>query len=385
VAGLGLKKLGYSVTVLGLVRRYPVTEGISERVCQALASSGLRRALQTVSAPVSRLAIWNGASRSANTERLVFRPDFDTALLDDLRDQGVRVELLRVHKLDISKGARVTTLADGVTREWQADFVVDARGRSANAGRNERVRGPETVSLACSWESEPGAAFAAAASVGDGWLWLARHTSGKLFSQFTTRASELELADKSAIPDFIASRLQRVDESELPALNLADPDAALARSSTAILVDRPIQNCYMRVGDAAMAVDPLSGNGIFQSLSSALVAPAVINTRLNRPADAELAAQFYRDRLHHLFYRFARIGRDFYRSETRWEKNDFWRARRDWPDLLPAHPEQDAVLGTAERPVVNEGFIERRQVLVTADQPLGIWRVDGREVLESKK
>jgi len=40
-------------------------------------------------------------------------------------------------------------------------------------------------------------------------------------------------------------------------------------------------------------VDPLSGNGIFQSLSSALVAPAVINTLLRQPDSADLARRFY--------------------------------------------------------------------------------------------
>ncbi len=127
-----------------------------------------------------------------------------------------------------------------------------------------------------------------------------------------------------------------------------------------------------------MAVDPLSGNGIFQSLSSALVAPAVVNTLLQRPAESELAVAFYRDRLHHLFHRFARTGRDFYRLESRWRGGGFWRARAGWPDLEPAHVQPDRVIGTARRPVLNHGFIERAEVVLTEDQPLGIWRIGDR-------
>ena len=57
VTSLGLQHLGYRVTVLGLLRPYPVTEVISDRVYQALASSGLHSALETVSRPVARSAI----------------------------------------------------------------------------------------------------------------------------------------------------------------------------------------------------------------------------------------------------------------------------------------------------------------------------------------
>jgi ATP-binding cassette subfamily B protein len=62
---------------------------------------------------------------------------------------------------------------------------------------------------------------------------------------------------------------------------------------------------------ARSAVDPLSGNGIFQALSSAFLAPAVVNTLLRAPGQAALAKRFYQERLDHLFLRFARIGRDF--------------------------------------------------------------------------
>lgn len=67
---------------------------------------------------------------------------------------------------------------------------------------------------------------------------------------------------------------------------------------------------WLRVGDAAMAVDLLSGNGIFQSLSSALQAPAVINTLLQRPERAELARRFQQQRAGLLCYRAELAGAD---------------------------------------------------------------------------
>lgn len=130
-----------------------------------------------------------------------------------------------------------------------------------------------------------------------------------------------------------------------------------------------------------MAVDPLSGNGIFQSLSSALQAPAVINTLLQRPERAALAQRFHAQRVEQLFLRFARIGRDFYADEQRWAERPFWQARRQWPDREPAHPEPDfSALRIEHAPVLREGLVDQAEVVITPDQPLGIWHVQGVEL-----
>jgi hypothetical protein len=130
-----------------------------------------------------------------------------------------------------------------------------------------------------------------------------------------------------------------------------------------------------------MAVDPLSGNGIFQSLSSALQAPTVINTLLRKPERAALAQRFHQQRVEQLFLRFARIGRDFYADEQRWMQQPFWLARRQWPDAEVAHAEADFSSLRIERaPVLKDGFVDEAEVVMTADQPLGIWHVQGVEL-----
>jgi len=387
---LGLRRLGYAVTVIGEQRGYPVTEGVSARVCEALHKNGLHHALQTVSAPVRRYAVWNGTVRDTNTEGLVYRPDFDAALALDLRTADVPLlhrRILELHR--DGSGYTVVCAAVDKREEVSADFVVEARGRSAKLANRARVRGPETVSLGMNWRSDAGQPFTAAASTEQGWMWLARNTQGQLFVQFTTHAKNPLLPAKPDIPQLIdeqlQQQLQQLKQLQLPGLSMLNripTGEALARSSTPVLLQDPVGDNYLRVGDAAMAVDPLSGNGIFQSLSSALIAPAVINTLLQKPANAGLASDFYRQRLEQLFYRFARIGRDFYQLENRWQDSAFWQARSRWPDLLPAHPEQDRVLGKALRPVVNHGIIEQKMVVITEDQPLGIWRVDNRNAAD---
>ena len=135
---------------------------------------------------------------------------------------------------------------------------------------------------------------------------------------------------------------------------------------------------WIRVGDAAMAVDPLSGNGLFQALSSSLQAPAVIRTLRRSPEQAPLAQAFHRRRITHLFQRFARIGRDFHASEQQWPEARFWQTRRAWPDAEPLHrPVTPADVDVARRPAVDRGQIVAADVVVTPDQPLGVWHLGG--------
>ena len=156
----------------------------------------------------------------------------------------------------------------------------------------------------------------------------------------------------------------------------------LARSSTPLFNKHPIKDRLICVGDAAISGDPLSGSGIFLSLSAALIAPVVINTLLNKPQNKTLAETFYVARLHHLFYRFCRVGRDFYKMESRWQEHPFWQERCAWPDQKLAHQEKDRIIGVAKRPVVNNGFIEEKEVVITAEQPLGIWKINNNNAVD---
>jgi hypothetical protein len=51
-----------------------------------------------------------------------------------------------------------------------------------------------------------------------------------------------------------------------------------------------------------------------------------------------------------------------------------------WPDAVPAHVAVPHIEGLALRPVIEEGFIREREVVLTNEQPLGVWRVEGAEI-----
>lgn len=382
---LGLRKLGYDVSVIAEPRPFKAVEGISERVLEGLRNAGFKQALVNLPQPSPRLASWNGATNSANIEMLINRSELDRGIGRDLEAAGVNLIPGRVGKVSETDAGFSVALKDSESETaplkeapLQADFLVEARGRSAPAAGLARLRGSETVSLLQYWQGEPCQPQSAAESFQDGWAWMAAWSDGTRYLQLTFDVATADLPDKAQLIDHCNAILRTLPSAQ-PFIANAEPTGIIhARTSTPILCREAVGENWIRVGDAAMAVDPLSGNGIFQALSSALQAPAVINTLLQQPERATLAKQFYQQRVDHLFHRFARIGRDFYASEERWWDNPFWATRRNWPDNQPLHQETDPdSLRVVSMPVVSNGLIEAHEVVTTNDQPLGIWHLNG--------
>ena len=382
-AARGLASLGYAVLCLGQIRSPETIEGISERVVKALQHQGFTRALCVLSEPIPRHVLWNGAASAANTEYLVDRQQFDAALIEDLQQHGVTVAQDWVSSAtDVGDAWQVTTQTG---KRYSGQFLIEARGRRASSDAPCLRRGPETVAMGVKWtipSAEIRPAGVMAFSHSNGWGWVVQDGRGMAFTQLSMAAERAAVKASQDAEAFIRRMLSDLGTANPLPGGAYPAEAAHYRGSTALLHDAIGTRNKLRIGDAAMAVDPLSGNGIFQSLSSAMAAPAVINTLLQRPQDSAMALQFYQDRCEHLFERFSRVGREFYQQIEADPVSDFFEQRRNWPDPQPSHVQPDRVLGTAQRPVIKDGFIERKTVVITADQPLGVWRVNGQDAVE---
>ncbi|WP_432695645.1 flavin-dependent monooxygenase QhpG [Marinobacterium sp. YM272] len=380
---LGLRRFGYPVCVVASSRPFDAVEGVSDRVVEGMKHAGFERALSALAPPSPRQVTWNGQTSAANTERLVARQAFDQGLVEDMRAQGIEILEGRVVSWQAgASGHRVELiLENGEKCVLMADFVVEARGRAAPASGLHRVKGAETLSLLQYWQGPTGDACSAVENFADGWAWMAKRADGRRYLQLTLDVGSTDLPPKQALSGWCQKRFEGLAQAQ-PYIRDARPVGEVqGRISTPILCERSAGDNWLRVGDAAMAVDPLSGNGIFQALSSALQAPAVINTLLRHPERRALARQFHEARIDGLFYRFARIGRDFYAQDPLWPDQPFWASRRHWPDDQPLHaqvvPDQ---VSTGLRPVVENGLIIEAEVVITPDQPLGVWHLNGLQL-----
>lgn len=378
-AAFELARAGASVVLVDPGGTRPRLEGLGARVADLLRLKGLEGALSAATAPVTRQVRWAGLAERANSERLVRRERFDPflrAAADAAGARRVRARLARVDRADPADGVALS-LSDG--SRLRARLMIEARGRQAPA--RAAVRGPRTLSIA-GLASRAGDALPSAEVVAtpEGWLWAASHPELGRWLQISVDADSLTGAGTAALTERISRFLSQPEfaDGAIAALDVdAFADGLFARHAGCSLAAGTLAPPVLPIGDASVALDPLSGHGLFWALSSALAAVPMAASLLDDPADRDgLVARFHHDRVVGTFWRQARVGRDFYRLETGLAGHPFWRARAAWPDGAPAHaPVEEPRL---ERRVVVEGNrLKERPVLVTALEPDGVAFVGG--------
>ncbi len=375
-----LLESGHCVTLLSKPSPGNHYEGFSARVVDILERQGCRAAVRAIGPEVEREASWNGESAVRNRERVVDRHLFDEAMRAEASRCGAQLLEARVLRCaEEEDGWRVDAKADdGDALSLRAPFLVEARGRRAPGYGAKRLRGPRTTALAQVWHGAPPAPHTAVGCFADGWAWFASPGDGRAALLLLLDSEAADLPKRGGLDAFYMDKLKEIPEAAGWLGNAAREGPVGARTFTCLRAARAVGRRMIRVGDAAVGVDPLSGNGVYAGLGSALAAGAVVNTLLGRPGDAEVAMAFYQTRAEEAFLRYSRVGRDFYRLEKRWPDRAFWHRRRLWPDDAPAHEDPaGAPPAFADMPVVEDGFVVQREVVVTPDNPRGIWRVDG--------
>jgi len=294
-------------------------------------------------------------------------------------DAGLRDSL--VYCLDAA--ARSTTFADDV---WQVETSVgpirgrtllDARGRLA---RRSDARGPLLVSRSLILKSrQPLTAQSAIAALDDGWCWLAMTQSGVVCAQFVTSAKQQ--LDREQLAMRIRSAAGKLPDFALPLDQLIAEGSQNACGAVARYSQPSRGPGHLRIGDAAVAMDPLSGNGIHEAVRSARVVIAAVNSYLHG-VPWSVVARFVDERSRELWRRSVSTAGDFYRLQANWSGAEFWAAAATVYERA-AREATDRVDGDGRfemRPVLNEERIELRRVWVSNDFPRGVWQIDGHPI-----
>jgi len=364
-AAVGLARLGATVVIVGRPRRDTI-EGISARTLARLIAAGLMQAAAVAPGATPRLARWAGEYAARGEEFLISRERFDQGLRDDLCAAGIPVQDRAANSITACAGGWQVHTSGGALR---ARSVIDARGRRA---RRADVLGPTL--MARSELYRPGAPTppgSAVIALEQGWCWLASTAEGLLAQFIGAPGARFDAQSAGdSVPEL------RFSLAGATTIGRAGGRAAVARFS------KPSQAPgVLRIGDAALAMDPLSGHGIYEALGSAQVAVAAINTYLNG-ADWAPIARFVDERAAESWRRSLATAGDFYRRQAAHAGTLFWQATAaGYERLAAAAGPQDNGPGRFEwRPVLDGQRIELRPVWVSPAWPRGIWRVNGQEL-----
>lgn len=353
LAAILLARAGLCVALATLPVGVRRIEGLSPRVAALVARLGLPDA--GVGAAVPRQSLWGERDGAFNREHPVDRAIFDAALLELAATEGVQVLRARVARLEPDRGVMETSAGP-----ISARLLIEARGRRAPAARG-RLRGPAGLAIAGWSDGEARSRVSQVAARPGGWVWQMPVAGRGTWVQVVTDAARARTLPLPALWAEIAGEAVRFPASAQRAageLRLNAPD---------------LPEGLLVLGDAAVAMDPLSGHGLFWAFSSALAAVPMALDILE--GDGALARRFHRERVVSAFWRQARVGRDLYRLAG--QAGPFWAERGAWPDDAPAHAEL-AAPQRARRVVVAGGRLAEADVLLTPEEPDGVAFVAGQ-------
>ena len=440
-----LAAAGLRVALVGGAAR-PGWEGLSSRSRGLLMEEGVDSRGDVIAGPWVRRGAWANGRSVEGVEWLVERARLANVLSACARERGAD------YRAGTASGAmragdcwRVALRGGEVLR---APMVVDARGRSARGSwalssrreahplqRNEspdpespreglRRSGPVLLAIGQEFRRRGEGAWGTGIGVTDlGWCWWAERGDalwvqiiGKPRSlrpavwaaaaaaQIPALARVLEGACAVGAPVARAAHAQLGDAHRAGGVRFGDENRSLVRAAHAkdggARADDGAEPTFWPAGDAAMALDPLSGQGVYEAVRGArLVATAIQSVWAG--GDARVAQRFVAERREEAWLHGVSVAAGFYRENE--SRGGFWSetaaayeallTERAAIDGLSAEggpaskgesranalrrPARAGAAWIERRPVLDEGRIVEREVVVSAEHPRGVWQVAG--------
>lgn len=383
---LRLAQLGFSV-VLAEASRFPrrhLGESLTPGVRPLLDSIGAAAALEGQGVlPVRRLRVhWEATPRWREDPEgrglLVDRGLFDLRLLEQARARGVHVLQPACVRSRRWSGRHWTLTLD--TRrgpgEVRCRFVADASGRRSPFSGHRRRMGQPTVALHAYWRgtSMPGEPRMEAGP--RAWYWGVPLPDGTYNTLvFADREGLRPRGGDSAT---LSGRFEALLKESSLMEGCRNPrriTRVAAVDATAWCSGDCVSPASIRVGDAALALDPLSSSGVQKTIQSALSGALVVNTLLRRPDLQSAALAFHRHTVISASERHQRWAASHYAEAARRHPNPFWTVRAAGglaPDPAGVAAPPPRLLGRGERlvrsprlewvelPCLGDRFVELR-------------------------
>lgn len=353
-----MAQLGHDVYLIerAAFPRSHLGESLSPGVLPLLEATGAREVVEAAGfLRVQKVMVsWGAAPQIREDAReqglLVDRGRFDQLLL--ARAQALGVNVLQpahvVHRELNPQGWTITIDHAGLRQNVHADFLADARGRSG--GRKQR-HGPATLALYGYWRGRNLPAQPRIEAGRDCWYWGVPLPDGSYNTLVFVDAKTFRRS--GTLETRFHELLARSSLMTGCHAGLAGP--VLATDATPCLASEIITSKCIALGDAALALDPISSSGVQKAIQSALAGAVVVNTLLRKPASQAAAMQFYQSSMKEASDRHRRwAGSHYATAALRWE-SDFWRYR-----AAPAEPDVPAL-------PVDAQYLATRSVVLSPD------------------
>lgn len=331
-----MAQLGYDVSLIEAARfpRAHLGESLSPGVLPLLEGTGVRAAVESAGfCSAGNVQVqWESAPRvreqSPEQSLLVDRGEFDRLLLEHARELGVRVrQPARVVGMD-REGERwnIVIEANSAREQLSADFVADASGRAAVSRPARQQTGCRTVALYAYWRGENLPREPRIEAGADAWFWGVPLPGGSYNTMVFVDVNHFREAPEATVTQRFLNLLGPSGLSS--GLERAYLDGPVRTADASPWLDpRSVTPSRIRLGEAALAIDPISSSGVQKAIQSGLAAAIVSNTLLCRPALSGAAIQFYQSSLQEASARHNRWAAQHYGKVAAMRGGRFWRDR----------------------------------------------------------
>lgn len=392
IFAIRMVQLGYDVCLIERSRfpRQRLGESLTPGVMPMLLAAGCAAVIEAERFPRVRTVTvrWDEAEQVRQDPRaqgmLVDRGVFDAALLARAAAIGVRVlqpaSVRDVVAPSAHRGGSAETrtfagtgvgnnrearmvadtwrltveTTDGL-REFRAAFLADATGRTARLGGRRRLTGHRTMAVYGYWA---GTHLPTEPRIEAGereWYWGVPIPGGRYNTLVFVDVERLREEPTWSLDDRLRALLAVSTLGEaVRGAHLRAP--ARAADATPYVSEDPVGSHFIRLGDAALALDPLSSSGVQKAIQTALSGAIVANTLLRRPERADAALRFYRDALHDAAQRHWRWAAGHYATAAVRRRDPFWTVRAGDAVAPTINPETSLSPASADpAPAAHEG------------------------------
>jgi flavin-dependent dehydrogenase len=400
-----MARLGHELVLVersAFPRRH-LGESLTPGVLPLLEATGARDVVEAAGFPRSRAVevSWDQGERLREDPRaegmLVDRGIFDALLLDRARADGVRV--LQPASLAACRregpGWTLDIDAHGCRTTIACDFLADARGRAGGARGARRRTAPRMLAVHGYWRGAPADMRPRIEAGEDAWFWRVPLPDGSCNILAFVDATAFRAKAQRGLDARFASLLE--GSGLMAGWRGARADGPVAAvDATPHLDADPVRPDAIRLGDAALAIDPVSSSGVQKAIQGALAGAIVANTLLRRPGDADAAIAFYRDMLAGASRRHARWTAGHYAAVARGRRDAFWGARAaaaeaDEAPRVPGRALAPAEFGSArlvaspdlrvvEQPCLDADYVVARRALAHPGLDGPVAYLGGQEV-----
>jgi flavin-dependent dehydrogenase len=263
----------------------------------------------------------------------VDRRDFDESLATAAEERGVHFvrkgQLLDCQRDLPHQAWKLRIAAPGRTLEINARCLVDATGRACVLARRlgaTRMIHDHFVGIygffRCA-QGRGGEGFALIEAVEDGWWYSALLPGARLTVAFMTDTDICASAHLWEASRWEA-RLMAAPQTAARAAGLSLEGGLRVVPANSSLVEPACGPGWLAVGDAAMAMDPLAGQGVYNALQAGIAGGRVIR---EKDVWGEAFVSSYAAGVCERFDKYLKARAGYYSREQRWAESRFWRRR----------------------------------------------------------